>query len=65
VFLKSVLPDTALCVLPRSGHLVNLEEPTLFNTILFGFLAAVDGGRWSRWKSDPKQIRDASQGGSS
>ena len=32
LFLKRTLPDAALCVLPRVGHLLNLEEPALFNT---------------------------------
>ena len=41
--------QAALCVLPRVGHLVNLEEPALFNTILFNFLSAVDRGRWADW----------------
>ena len=50
LFLKATLPDAALCVLPRAGHLVNLEEPALFNAIVCGFLAAVEHGRWSQWK---------------
>jgi pimeloyl-ACP methyl ester carboxylesterase len=50
LFLKATLPDAALCVMPRAGHLINLEEPALFNTIMFGFLAAVDSGGWKRSK---------------
>jgi pimeloyl-ACP methyl ester carboxylesterase len=50
LFLKSTLSDAALCVMPRTGHLINLEEPVLFNTLVFGFVAAVDRGRWSEWK---------------
>lgn len=50
LFLKATLPDAALCVMPRAGHLLNLEEPALFNAIVFGFLAAVERGRWSAWK---------------
>lgn len=50
LFLKATLPDAALCLLPRVGHLINLEEPALFNAIVFGFLAAVERGRWSQWK---------------
>jgi pimeloyl-ACP methyl ester carboxylesterase len=49
-FLKAALPDAALCVMPRTGHLLNLEEPALFNAIVFGFLAAVERGRWSEWR---------------
>jgi pimeloyl-ACP methyl ester carboxylesterase len=46
IFLKSVLPDAALCVLPRTSHLLNLEEPALLNGIIFTFLNAVDRRRW-------------------
>jgi pimeloyl-ACP methyl ester carboxylesterase len=34
LFLHRTIPDSALCVLPRTGHLPNLEVPALFNTIL-------------------------------
>ncbi len=61
LFLKATLPDAALCVMPRAGHLINLEEPMLFNTIVFGFLAAVDGGRWNRWSGGPQNL-DAAEG---
>ena len=37
LFLKATLPDAALCVMPRTGHLINLEEPALFNTIVIQF----------------------------
>jgi pimeloyl-ACP methyl ester carboxylesterase len=50
LFLKSTLPDAALCIMPRTSHLINLEEPALFNTVVFGFLAAVEHGRWNGWK---------------
>jgi len=51
LFLHRVLPNAALCVLPRVGHLANLEMPALFNEILFGFLTAVDHGRWADWSA--------------
>jgi pimeloyl-ACP methyl ester carboxylesterase len=50
IFLKSMLPDAALCVLPRTGHLLNLEEPVLFNSTVFAFLTAVEHGRWGAWR---------------
>ena len=50
LFLKETLPDAALCVMPRAGHLMNLEDPALFNTIMYEFLTAVDRGDWSRLK---------------
>jgi pimeloyl-ACP methyl ester carboxylesterase len=50
LFLKATLPDAALCLLPRCGHLANLEEPALFNGIIFAFLSAVERGSWQAWK---------------
>jgi pimeloyl-ACP methyl ester carboxylesterase len=49
LFLKRVIPDAALCVLPRTGHLVNLEEPARFNDTVLGFIDAVERGRWRGW----------------
>jgi pimeloyl-ACP methyl ester carboxylesterase len=48
LFLKSVLPDCALCVMPRTGHLPNLEEPARFNAIIGRFIASVTDGGWER-----------------
>jgi len=42
VFLKRTIPSAQLCVLPHSGHQVNLEEPDLFNRIVDSFLATVE-----------------------
>jgi pimeloyl-ACP methyl ester carboxylesterase len=57
LFLKSTLPDAALCVLPRTGHLINLEEPALFNAIVLSFLTAVEHGCWRQWKGrSPAQM---------
>ncbi len=49
-FLKTTLPDATLWVVPRTGHLLNLEEPALFNRGVFEFLAAVEHGRWGEWR---------------
>jgi len=46
LFLKAALPASGLVVLPKTGHVVNLEEPDLFNAVLGDFLARVDAGRW-------------------
>lgn len=45
-FLKATLAASGLAVLPKTGHVVNLEEPDLFNALLGDFLACVDAGRW-------------------
>lgn len=42
MFLKRTIPSAQLCVLPHSGHQVNLEEPDLFNRIVDSFLATVE-----------------------
>jgi pimeloyl-ACP methyl ester carboxylesterase len=46
IFMKRQIRSSALVVLPRSGHTINLEEPEAFNRALLDFLTAVDGGRW-------------------
>ena len=49
LYLKRTIPGAALCVLPRAGHLANLEDPAAFNEVIFRFVCAVDSGRWSGW----------------
>lgn len=46
LFMKRACPAARLTVVPATGHLVNLEEPALFNHLTAGFLALVDSGRW-------------------
>ncbi len=46
LFLKSALRASGLVILPRTGHVVNLEEPDLFNQVVGDFLAKADAGRW-------------------
>jgi len=45
-FMKRNLPNAGFCVLPRIGHTLNLEEPGLFNAMLYDFFSAVELGRW-------------------
>ena len=54
LFMKRNIPSSALVLLPRSGHLINLEEPALFNQLLGDFLARVDAGRWEM--RDPRSM---------
>jgi pimeloyl-ACP methyl ester carboxylesterase len=54
IFIKRVCPSAALAVLPWSGHLVNLEEPDMFNRLLLDFLTLVDSGRWR--PRDPRSM---------
>ena len=46
LFLKDAIPASGLVMFPKSGHVVNLEEPDLFNNVVGDFLARVDAGRW-------------------
>jgi len=52
LFMKRKIPTSALVVLPKSGHAVNLEEPEAFNRAVLDFLTAVDAGRWTRRRAD-------------
>lgn len=47
--IAKTAPHAALAVLPNSGHTLNLEEPLLFNQLVFDFLSAVNAGRWGTW----------------
>jgi pimeloyl-ACP methyl ester carboxylesterase len=46
LFLKDALPASGLVIFPKTGHVVNLEEPDLFNQVVGDFLSRVDAGRW-------------------
>ena len=46
LFLKRTMIWAGLAILPKSGHLVNLEEPETFNRLLDEFFAAVEAGEW-------------------
>ena len=46
LFLKQHLPAAGLTFFPKSGHVLNLEEPALFNEMVERFIALVEAGRW-------------------
>ena len=46
LFLKDAIPASGLVMMPKTGHVVNLEEPDLFNLVVDNFLARVEAGRW-------------------
>ena len=52
LMLKRAIPSSALAILPRTGHTLNLEEPELFNATVDRFLAAVENGQWG--SRDPR-----------
>ncbi len=47
LFLKRAITTSALLVMPKCGHAMNLEDPEAFNRAVLDFLTQVDGGRWS------------------
>lgn len=57
VFMKKHIPTCGFCVLPRIGHTLNLEEPALFNAMLYDFFTAVQLGRWQA--RDPRTMETA------
>ena len=54
LFLKKHLPAAGLTFFPKSGHVLNLEEPALFNEMVERFIALVEAGRWG--VRDPRSV---------
>jgi 3-oxoadipate enol-lactonase len=54
LFLKTHLPASGLTFFPKSGHVLNLEEPSLFNAMVERFIALVEAGRWGN--RDPRSV---------
>lgn len=46
LYLKRTISTSALLVMPKCGHTMNLEDPDAFNRAVLDFLTAVDGGAW-------------------
>jgi pimeloyl-ACP methyl ester carboxylesterase len=46
LLMKRTIPTAAIAVLPKSGHVLNLEEPALFNRLVEDFFHQVENGRW-------------------
>ncbi|HWP25176.1 MAG TPA: alpha/beta fold hydrolase [Xanthobacteraceae bacterium] len=44
--LKQWIAPSGLAVFPKTGHVVNQEEPALFNQTVGDFIARVEAGRW-------------------
>jgi 3-oxoadipate enol-lactonase len=54
LFLKKHLTASGLTFFPKSGHVLNLEEPSLFNETVERFIALAEAGRWC--PRDPRSI---------
>jgi len=46
LFLKRTIPSSALLVMPKCGHTMNLEDPDAFNRAVLDFVTQVDAGAW-------------------
>jgi pimeloyl-ACP methyl ester carboxylesterase len=57
LLIKRVVPRAGLAIVPRTGHVVNLEEPLLFNRLLQDFLHQVSQGQWPA--RDPRTKPDS------
>jgi 3-oxoadipate enol-lactonase len=55
IFLKQHIPASGLAMFPKTGHILNLEEPALFNETLERFVHLAEAGRWP--PRDPASIR--------
>jgi len=54
LFLKKHLPAAGLAMFPKSGHVLNLEEPALFNESVERFVTLAEAGRWP--VRDPRSV---------
>lgn len=53
--LKQWIAPSGLVVFPKTGHVVNQEEPALFNQMVGDFIGRVEAGRWP--PRDPRSMR--------
>ena len=48
LFLKRAINTSGLLIVPKTGHTINLEEPSLFNNHLAEFYTAVNANSWNK-----------------
>lgn len=46
ILMKRTIASCGLVVLPKSGHVLNIEEAALFNRVIEDFFHTVEAGRW-------------------
>src|SRR5262249_430890 len=46
LWIKRLMPNARLALLPGSGHAINLEEPELFNLLVGQFISDVERDSW-------------------
>lgn len=54
-YFKKWIQPSGLVVVPKTGHVVNQEEPALFNEAVADFISRVEAGRWPA--RDPRSVR--------
>jgi len=54
LWMKRLMPTARLAVVPGTGHVVNLEEPAVFNTLVEKFIVDVERGTWR--PRDPRAL---------
>lgn len=57
LYLKRTIPSAGFALLPKTGHALNIEEPSLFNRLVEDFVHQVDAGRWSL--RDPRSVAES------
>jgi pimeloyl-ACP methyl ester carboxylesterase len=57
LLMKRSIPTAGLAVFPRSGHVLNLEDPDAFNRTLLEFFHLVEQGKWG--ERDPRSLAPA------
>lgn len=55
LFMKQHIAPSGLAMFPKTGHVLNQEEPALFNETVGKFLTLAEAGRWP--DRDPRSIR--------
>jgi len=55
LYLKKNIATAGLAMFPKAGHVLNQEEPALFNETLERFLVLAEAGRWPT--RDPRSVR--------
>ncbi|HVV39922.1 MAG TPA: alpha/beta hydrolase [Nitrobacter sp.] len=55
LYLKKHIAPSGLAMFPKTGHVLNLEEPALFNGMVERFIALAEAGRWT--PRDPRSIK--------
>ena len=56
LFLKKCIKASGLLILPKTGHTINLEEPSYFNNFLSDFFSQVEHNKWL--PRDPRSNSD-------